>query len=406
MNSDNYELIRVTDQALIDRTRHYNSEAWKGPLDAKEYIEREYVLGKSNMINSGDNGIYVFTLVDRSRRDDFLCSLELLVRKSFKLVWSEETKSVIKHSVLSGCIGGVFTPQVNRGKGYARIMINKLVELSRLDYLGEDGFLTLYSEVGEYYSKSGFTSLPVPLLKMKVTDSQEDALENVKIEPIMYHTFDELLDRYGMHLTHELEQKVAKDHKERVVVEPVLEIVDWFHLRSKFVASKLMDLTEQVKTDVPYQQLVDQLTPLKPNVFGLKLTSAGGDFIGFIAWTYDWKQTKDSDHKYAGTATVLKLFISPEYDQLKYSKYLFSQAVGYYVNNGSLDGEIGAPVEEVVVWDSEVDEHVKQWLTDKYAPRVTDNGSISAIMLLNEHEQKLFEDGKLIWEENTKIPWF
>ncbi|CCE82410.1 Piso0_002135 [Millerozyma farinosa CBS 7064] len=406
MDGDNYELIRITDQALIDRTRHLNSEAWKGPLTTEEYTEREYVLGKSNMIDTGDNGIYVFALVDKSRRDDFLCSSELLVRKSFKLVWSEETKSVVNHTVLSGCIGGVFTPQVNRGKGYARIMINKLVELSKQKYLGEDGFLTLYSEVGDYYSKSGFTSLPVPLLKMKVKDINETALENVKIEPIKYHTFDELLDRYGMHLTHGLEQKVANDHKERVVVEPVSEIVDWFHLRAKFVASKLMDLTEKVRTDVPYQQLVDQLTLLKPNMFGLKLTSVGGDFIGFIAWTYDWKQTNVPDHKYAGTATVLKLFISPEYDQLKYSKYLFSQAMGYFANNGGPGGEIGAPVEEVVVWDSEVDEPIKQWLTDKYAPRVVENGSISAILLMNDHEQKLFEDGKLVWEENTKLPWF
>lgn len=406
MNSDNYELIRVTDQALIDRTRHFNSEAWKGPLDTKEYIERDYVLGKSNMVNSGDNGIHVFALVDKCHRDDFLCSLELLVRKSYKLIWNEETERVTKHSILSGCIGGVFTPQVNRGKGYARIMIAKLVELCRLDYLGEDGFLTLYSEVGEYYSKSGFTSVPVPLLRIKVSSNEEDALENVKIEPLMYHTFDEVLDRYRTHLIHELKQKVAKDHKERVVVEPVLEIVDWFHLRSKFIASKLMNHKEQLKIDVPYQQVVDQLSLLKPKVFGLKLKSASDDFIGFIAWTYDWKLTEGSDHKHSGTATVLKLFISPDYDQLKYSKYLLSQAVRHFVNNGSPNGEIGAPVEEMVVWESEVDEPVKQWLTEKYASIVAENGSISAIMLMNEREQKLFKDGKLVWEENTKLPWF
>ena len=49
--------------------------------------------------------------------------------------------------VKSHVIGGVFTPEKNRGKGYASVMLDKLAEV--LD--GECSFDALYSDIGKVF---------------------------------------------------------------------------------------------------------------------------------------------------------------------------------------------------------------------------------------------------------------
>ena len=56
---------------------------------------------------------------------------------------------------------------------------------------------------------------------------------------------------------------------------------------------------------------------------------------------------------------------------------------------------------------SEVSNDVKQFLITEY--KGTDgieNGSRSAILINNDKEDKLLATGDLVWEDNTKLPWF
>src|SRR5581483_9940476 len=67
-------------------------------------------------------------------------------------------------------IGGVFTQPTHRGRGYARLLLERLIERG-----ASDGFdlALLFSEMGaEYYASLGFTTIPTSTLSLRV---REDA---------------------------------------------------------------------------------------------------------------------------------------------------------------------------------------------------------------------------------------
>jgi predicted N-acetyltransferase YhbS len=67
-------------------------------------------------------------------------------------------------------IGGVFTQPAHRGRGHARVLIDRLLEQSALD--GFDAAL-LFSEIGaDYYRGAGFEVLPTDDVILRVVESR------------------------------------------------------------------------------------------------------------------------------------------------------------------------------------------------------------------------------------------
>lgn len=391
---DQFKLVHLTDQEIIDFTRYQNSLAWKGALSEKDYVLREYVLSKSKIASSGNNKIYVFML--KSTFDDEpLCSIELLVRDSLKFEYNEG--EVKESNILSGCVGGVFTYPQQRGKGYARIMVDKLVELAKREIVGPEGFIFLYSEVGEYYAKNGFKSFPIDLinilLKGKVTEVEPP---QVDYELIEYHQFHELMDVYRAHFEQDMINQVKQDHKTRVSIKPTSDLIDWFHLRAKFITYKLFHEPRGHIIDFhkEYETIKNSFTQ-EPKIFGLKI-KLGGKVAGFIIWTIDWSENGQENY-----ATILKIVSFDKQDQTVID--LINLAIFQFIHSPIL----GKPTTNVKIWESEISKTVKQYLVDLWnAETGIDNSSRSAILINDPVEDEQLKKGDLIWEENTKLPWF
>ena len=393
---EEFELIHLTDKEIIEFTRSQNAQSWKGVLSTKDYVLREHVLGKSRMATASPNQLLVFML-RRINDQTPLCSIELLIRKSKRFEYING--KVEEREILSGCIGGVYTYPEHRGNGYARIMVDKLVTIGK-EITGNDGFIFLYSEVGEYYAKNGFLSLGVDLINVPLVDATVDTID-AKYEFINYHEFDSLMNEYKDQFEEDVIDKVSKDKITRISVVPRSNIVDWFHLRSKYISYKLFyeskDLNPIDFYNEPYETIKSRLTSIEPQKFGIKLFNSENKMIGFIAWTMDYLyETKEN------YVTVLKI-VSFEGDKDENSIKLLKLMKNYLLQQPILDMKTN----KIVIWESEISQFVKQFLIDEWKSKTgIDNPSRSAVLMNNVQLDDQLRKGQVIWAGNDKLPWF
>lgn len=380
-----FTLREVTDLDTVHYTRRQNAASWKGQLSEQDYVTRELVLGKAK-IAANLLKVFVLTAADD---DEPLLSVELLIRPAWKYVY--DNGHSVRKDVLSGCIGGVFTYPQNRGKGIGKIMIDKLVVAAKESYLGPDGYLFLYSEIGDYYAKNGFRSCGVDIMNIPV--GNETSL--VPYELLKYHTFAPILDKYAVEVDAQLADKTAHDKKTRVLTVPSGDLVDWFHIRSKYIAFKLHHEKSEEPFDfhrATYEEIVQKFTTFEPHHFGLKIENKGS-----IIWTYDWT------NKTENYVTVLKIVVDPTAANHDSVAIDLLQSLRHHLVSSLPD----QTTSKIIVWESEVSACVKQFLVQKWNTKAgIENSSRSAINLCNEKEQNLLITGDLVWEENNKLPWF
>lgn len=369
--NDQLQLIHVTDRDLIDFTRFHNSGTWKGFLSVEDFILREYVLNKSPHCDN----IMIFLLL---HGNDKVCSCELLIRDGIKF---ERNKEI---TVSTGCISAVYTYQEFRSKGYAKIMIDRVIEQCKILL---DGFVFLYSEIGEYYTRLGFKSFHVPMLTREVSGDavhfkgdNDIVIDGNCLQFVRFHQFKELIDLYKKYNYHEIRQKVAKDGKTRISIDVHERIFDWFHLRAKFLTYKATKLKVPIDfTD--HDDTVAKFNHLDPKNFGLKI-SVNGNVKAYIIWTYDFKADATQ------YLTVLNLFAVPGYESYKLKLLRYTEDYMKLLGISTLK-----------IWSSDID-------NKEFNGKVSTNPSLGAIRMITEEDDKRLESGEIIWENNNKIPWF
>lgn len=403
---DDYVLTQVHDLAQKNFTREQNADAWKNHLSIEDYVKREHVLGLSKMATKENNELKVFIMTANKQPDVPLCSCELLVRKGLRYKKSEQ--GTVEHEeILSGCVGAVFTYKEHRGQGLALIMIDHLVEMAKLpNILGPNGFIFLYSEVGEYYARNGFESFGVPITKVPLQQSEKEYSKPTAVELVPFHKFADLFKIYTAQFNDEMREKVIADGFERVAVAADEGYVDWFHLRAKYLGVKLFEKTahEWDFFDESLESLSTKFEKTSPNIFGLKLNTESGALKGFIVWTYDYEYCAEENlfHNYV---TLIKKLVVRGFDEDETTLELFQEAKKF------LEAKHSAPqmsnLEELKLWESEISPLLLKTLIQNYdAKNGYENGSRSAIMMNSEDDDKKLKSGQIIWEENTKLPWF
>lgn len=379
MTVDTFTLVDITnDKLLVDWTRHQNSFAWKGVLTSSQYVTRELVLGLCELTKD----LRVFVLAANSNLDEKLCAVELLVRDAY--IYRNGNRQLVK----CGCIGGVYTYPDHRQKGYAKIMIDKLVENTKNGIL-KHGYIFLYSEVGDYYNRCGFTSMEVPVVVIDLQSVNNTVFDEEVVDVevaegrltlIPFLGFSELMDLYKRENDRDIEKLSKKDLKIHVTHVPSHDSIDWFHVRAKYVYSQL----NGHEIDHESSNIFKDLDGIGQKTFGFKL-STGDEPIGFVAFTYDYSTDKNA-------IKIILIHVFEGYDQsLRFSLLDYvKQFAKFY---GGFD--------KLEVWGSEFDD-VKLESIGEVIP----NSSVSAIQMFNEEDQKRLDLGELVWDNNSKLPWF
>lgn len=125
-----------------------NMKSWRGPLSAEGYLRREKHIGSTTLTHKGGltNWILVDS-VDKTRPRTILAACETILKRGIVAKKDCEVEDLITHA-----IGGVFTRDEYRGRGYAARMMQELGKTLQ-QWQQTDGrkgrFNVLYSDIGK-----------------------------------------------------------------------------------------------------------------------------------------------------------------------------------------------------------------------------------------------------------------
>ncbi|EJS43623.1 YGR111W [Saccharomyces arboricola H-6] len=395
-NKDSLVFECYNDPELKRWTHLANANAWKGLLTVEEYAEREQLLGSSEISHKNKSsgaiakypksyhwlGQKYFNLKDTSLPDNgqfsqVVCSCETLNRIGYCI--HPHSNGKIEPALIV-CIGGVFTFENNRGKGYAKNMITRLNEFYDNIRNKAGGVLelknlviNLYSEVGEYYSALGYKSMHVPLHRLtKLDEFAEDYCQEGSDENGKYFGFDgykHLVKLHDVQFKKSL-LNLQKKYPEKFIftVAPDFDIFKWFHYRDIFIGKK------------SGREIGENLS------FGFALSDNS-----HIIWHHNW--TGDS-------LVIIKIYIQEESIQGKELK--LKQLLRKAIEETKVHG-----LHELEFWNEEIPieqyPQLFQVLTklESKSKIFTENGSISAV-----RPPKGYTAEQVIWDNNTKFCWF
>lgn len=393
--TDNFEFTNYDDDEIIQFTHLNNSAAWKGLLTSEDYVEREKILRSTDIASKSQTpelqekypeghkwlGLKYFILKNKSLPDN---------TKTSQIVSSCETLNRLGYCIHPGsngkiepaliiCIGGVFTEQKFRGKGYAAKMINalnKFYDDLRTNYgdkspLIKNMVITLYSEVDNYYEVFGYHSLHVPLHHItKFDEFLNRYCDNSIIDNGRYLEFNGYEDLVALHDA-QFEQsldKLAKENPKKFVftVKPDLDIFKWFQERDVFIMKK----TGNGEDELP---------------FGFALPDQS-----HVIWHHNWND---------GVLIITKIYISkkdkPKEETLK-------QLIGHAILEAQK-----AKLSKVQFWDEEIPiedyPQLNSLINELEDTRLIykTNGSVSAV-----RPPAGYTAENIIWDNNTKFCWF
>ncbi|SCU84985.1 LAFA_0D13212g1_1 [Lachancea sp. 'fantastica'] len=389
----------VLDPEVIKFTHMQNAASWRPDfMTMMDYTQRERMLGSCEVSKADASqemqtrfpdssqylGIKYYVLKDldlphTSKTSQIVSSCETLNRVG--LAVTPKSQGAVR-PVLTACIGGVFTIPEHRGRKYGGEMIKRLNKY--LDGISsppdapefvQDIVTVLYSEVGEFYSKFGYVSRPVPLHTVEALDEILDSYcggDSVARKDgynIGFDCGDHLIDLEKQEFVQDL-QKAHSKHPDAFVfsVEPSKDIYKWFHERFLF-QKKFLDPESQVE-------------------YGYALNN-GSHVIWHLNY---WPDEK--------ALYILKVYTSGETiaERDANLKDLMARTIQEAKKNG---------VERLQFWNSELGQ--QDWskpfmasLQKKEKPSnlYQENPSLSAIRIANVKPEDI------VWEHNAKFCWF
>lgn len=393
----NLSFEQVEDLDVIEFTHAQNGATWTPPfMSNKDYIGRERVL-RTSAIGQKDKspemqkrfpngskylGIKYYVLKDldlpaTSKTSQIVASCETLNRVG--LIASPQSEGKIQPA-LSVCIGGVYTIPEHRRKGYGGQMITRLNQF--YDDISQQPdapdlvrtvVITLYSEVGEYYSKFGYSSCHVPVHEVTELDKvvkdycggepEADGGKNLDFEGCQ-----SLVERQTREFSQRLISLQEKNPNASVfTVEPDSDNFKFFHHRALY-----------------HKSFVE---PDAPVTFGYALPNGS-----HIVWHHNyWPGTR--------SLYLLKLHISEESSDKEGD---FKKLLAHAVSEAKR-----AKLTVLQFWNSEVG--YQPWLAtfmeflkiiEPSSNLYHENSSLSAIRISG------VESENIIWDNNTKFCWF
>lgn len=381
----NYLLEETQDETVYQWTQRVN-KTWVLNLTPDQYVERERHLAMTKVCDITrdrvhEHGLRYWVFRDLSilkesgessdlydRVYNIVGSCETLHRDSWRFVF--EDSCVRRIDVVSPCIGAVHTIDEHRGKGVCTAMMKSL--MMELDnQLSLSNFITLYSEIGDYYDKFGFQQFQSLTITVPVSSVQK-IFDGVSF--LMFEEFGDLVNLYRTKLIESIQREISKDHKSRIALVPTVDVIEWHHARSNFLSNLF------------HNKL--------PGNFGVQVKNENGIVTGFVIFTHDY------------VSQLLYLVMVYAIDLPTLAKLL--QAVNYEAT------QIG--FKKIVAWETDLLEYkvLFEGLQDKEASVAElreyienslggttglPNGSISAVRM-----QDSVTDVK--WAGNGKWAWF
>ncbi|KAL7269511.1 hypothetical protein RUND412_007824 [Rhizina undulata] len=229
-------VIRHPSAKELAEIRKQNSVAWAGGLAISQYLEREEHIGSTSL--TADGGITTWVLVNPTQHpQEILASSESIRKVAVIASKAEEGEEAKVEEVITHVIGSVFTPESQRGNGYAAVMLMLLQEKLRTWQVpegSEAGFSALYSDIGKkFYSRLGWSSHPANHINIPVPSSIDETSPTSEVSPIYAKCLPRLCARDIAVLKKSLS---TPSSKRRIAFMPSYPVLQWHHAREEFLA--------------------------------------------------------------------------------------------------------------------------------------------------------------------------
>ncbi|XBW34553.1 hypothetical protein QEN19_000115 [Hanseniaspora menglaensis] len=381
------------DKEVVAFCHATNAATWGSKLySTEQYIQREKHLGNQTIASNPCIekkielyrkylGIKYFVLKDLSLPETDKCSQIVSSFETLNRVGYIRHPSFNKEiPILSVCIGGVYTPEKFRGKGYASSMMTEfnkilddIVKKNSNDSFLKNAVSFLYSEVGNFYEKFGYKSFHVPIHyfenKKELLHYAENLSKHKEVQPLILEEVSTNLSACIDEETKECD-KYAKSSsftdKYKFYIKPQLDIYKWFKARDDYIAK------------IAFPEVIKK----HPLIDGYKIK----DSKSHIIWHHNWNEEK---------LYVLKLFIEKESreDLINLLKKALEELAVYNIN-------------KLAVWDSDFSSKLFSDIFENFKNQQgvhmnCNNDSLSAI------RADWIEDiDDLEWINNSKYIWF
>jgi hypothetical protein len=160
------KLIPCTSNEQLDAVHLHTHEAWGPKLTLKQYCDREAQIHKTDYARLKQRACI---LVEESESEGSINWL------SFGDVFYQPALLLREGSLYEGnmvAVASVFTPRHHRRKGYAKIMLDKLLETERSN--PANIATSLYTDIGpDYYAQFGYRCHPSFTFMRRISSAEQ-----------------------------------------------------------------------------------------------------------------------------------------------------------------------------------------------------------------------------------------
>jgi hypothetical protein len=273
-----FRLRSLTSREEIDYNHTLNYKEWGQGLTTEQYLEREIHL--CNQPSCANDGVKFWSYEQQdpnTKAWTVVSCCESLTRPAMYKVKGSPVRDTTSIS-----IGAVFTPMEHRGKGYAKDMLDRVMEkfdeekgaFAQYDQLSpealEHSFSVLWSDVGYYYSKFGYAltenrevAFPVPEVAPAGEDEATVADKFIEEEDIAAFA-----ERDTAQFVRDLDAWTEADGTTRVAITPGADVHELTHARVAFLAPLMRPVEHAIIHTVHYGAQRDGVTLLWTQDFG------------------------------------------------------------------------------------------------------------------------------------------
>lgn len=273
-----YRLREISSREEIDYNHKLNYIEWGQSITLDQYLEREIHLANQSSCTNDGAKFWSYEQQDPATKAwTVVSSCETLTRPAMYKVKGSPVKDTTSIS-----IGAVFTPKEYRGKGYAKDMLDRLMErfdeekgaFPQYNQLSPDAlehsFSVLWSEVGYYYSKFGYDLTEVreigfPVPEVAPAGEEEAAVADKFIEEEDIPAFAE---RDTAQFAQDLDAWTEADGTTRIAITPGADVHELTHARVAFLAPLIRPTEHAAIHTVHYGAQLDGVTLLWSQDFG------------------------------------------------------------------------------------------------------------------------------------------
>ncbi|KAF8463539.1 hypothetical protein BDZ91DRAFT_764653 [Kalaharituber pfeilii] len=236
MTGDSKFTLREATKEQIKQARKGHAASWAAGLTVEQYLGREEHIASQPLTRNG--GIKFWVLTDATDPTKVLCSCETMAKEAVVRLRNGGVERTLSH-----VIGSVFTPEKNRGRGYASVMLDKMTEL--LD--GVCLFDALYSDIGKrFYAKKGWK--PYRSTHISLPPAADDIPSPEGLKMLMDNDLPELCQQDCDSVIKDFATRPLPENVDvRVAYLPTYAVMQWHHAREEYVGKHLTGKLATVK---------------------------------------------------------------------------------------------------------------------------------------------------------------